>query len=198
MPMPTSKPKPKLSISMMGPRAHKALFMVTSRPTLVHQNKLLICFSFTCIGYYVGPVEPDALVQDIMSWRMSWMASFENWYHGKISRSEVEEKLRISPDGSFLVRESATYPGSYALSTKHQGQIKHRIVHSTRGDSGSSYQLKGSGKCFHKITDLVMYYRNNYISTDGEILRTPCSRSTPNEVHARRFPGKLHHATQHD
>ena len=109
-----------------------------------------------------------------MSTRMSRMAGHERWYHGKISRREAEEKLRVTQDGSFLVRESTTHPGCFALSTKHQGKVKHRLVHSTPGGSASTFELKGSGKPFNKLTDLVKYYQYNYMSTDWEILKSPC------------------------
>ena len=115
--------------------------------------------------------EPDDLVQEVTRRPMS-CAIEDLWYHGKIFRKEAEEKLQNSPEGYFLVRESATHPGSYALSTKHQGKVKHRIIF-YREDHGT-YELKGSRKPFLKITKLIKYYRQNYISTSGEILDTPC------------------------
>jgi serine/threonine protein kinase len=39
-----------------------------------------------------------------------------SWFHGKISRSEVEAKMNPKRDGLFLIRECQTYPGDYALS----------------------------------------------------------------------------------
>ena len=119
------------------------------------------------------------------------MAAFENWYHGKISRSDAVEKLMRFPEGCFLVRESSSYLGGYALSVRHHGCVIHRIVHSSRSGSGatSTYELEGSGKCFSKITDLVKYYRSNFISTDGEILKIPCPK---NIGYGKDQPGGKH------
>lgn len=39
-----------------------------------------------------------------------------NWYHGTMSRDDATKKLKISGDGSFLVRESNSTPGLVSLS----------------------------------------------------------------------------------
>ena len=41
-----------------------------------------------------------------------------SWYQPKISRDEVIDILKDQPCGSFLVRDSNTYPGSFALAIK--------------------------------------------------------------------------------
>ena len=50
----------------------------------------------------------------------------EPWFHGKITRHEVEALLQ--QDGHFLVRESTHSPGQYVLSGRHQGRIKHLLL----------------------------------------------------------------------
>ena len=108
---------------------------------------------------------------------MSWLVSFEDWYYGKISREDAEGRLKDAPVDTFLVRESNSNPGSFVLSLKHQGKVKHRLVHSFRDSTGSlCYELKGYGKSFKRMISLVKYFRDNYISTDGEILRTVCPK----------------------
>ena len=97
------------------------------------------------------------------------------WYHGKISRKYSEELLKNTPDGYFLVRESTTQPDSYALSLKHRGEVKHRIIHFR--DDCCTYEIQGTRKRFTKITDLVLYYQQNYISISGEILRVSCPQN---------------------
>ena len=45
------------------------------------------------------------------------------WFHGKLKsgRKDAEQLLTsyAGPDGSFLMRESASYPGDYSLSFRY-------------------------------------------------------------------------------
>ncbi|KAK3098941.1 hypothetical protein FSP39_024518, partial [Pinctada imbricata] len=53
------------------------------------------------------------------------------WFHGKIKREDSEKLLEPwTPDGLFLVRESANYPGDFTLSVCHRGKVEHyRIIY---------------------------------------------------------------------
>ena len=123
---------------------------------------------------YTRLCEPDDLVQDIMQQPVSLMRKYL-WYHGKTSRQDSEELLKDAPDGYFLVRESTTQPNSHVLSTKHQGEILHRIIRFR--EARYTYELEGTRKCFQRITELVQYYQEHYISTAGEILRVSCPQN---------------------
>ena len=50
---------------------------------------------------------------------------FCSWYHGNISRDDVEKLMNPSEDGMFLVRESANYPGDYTLCVAFEGKVEH-------------------------------------------------------------------------
>ena len=47
------------------------------------------------------------------------------WYHGNISRDDVEKLMNPPEDGLFLVRESANYPGDYTLCVAFEGKVEH-------------------------------------------------------------------------
>ena len=124
-------------------------------------------------------------VRQATSQRMSWLASFTDWFHGKIPCEDAESKLEKAPNGCFLVRESCSQPGSFVLSLKHQGDVRHWLVHSQEDATGSwSYELRGSGMSFKTIIDLVKHYKEHYISADGEKLKIPCPKGTghPQEI----------------
>jgi len=56
---------------------------------------------------------------------LSPFAVFCSWYHGKISRDDVEKLMAPFEDGLYLVRESANYPGDYTLCVAYEGKVEH-------------------------------------------------------------------------
>lgn len=73
--------------------------------------------SVECISP-VTPRAPDA--------KMLEELEGEPWYQGEMSRKEAEGLLKN--DGDFLVRKSATNPGSFVLTGMHNGQAKHLLL----------------------------------------------------------------------
>ncbi len=54
----------------------------------------------------------------------------ERWFHGSLSGKEAEHLLRTQArNGSFLVRESQSTPGQYALSVRSDDRIIHIMIH---------------------------------------------------------------------
>jgi hypothetical protein len=55
---------------------------------------------------------------------------YDRFFHVAISGLEAEEMLQAEPNGTFLIRESTSLPGEYALSVKNEDNILHvRIYH---------------------------------------------------------------------
>ncbi|CAH1101076.1 unnamed protein product [Psylliodes chrysocephalus] len=59
------------------------------------------------------------------------------WYWGPISRSQAEERLKDSPDGAFLVRDSTSDRYLFTMSFRNIGKILHCRIDYTR----SGYSL---------------------------------------------------------
>lgn len=87
----------------------------------------------------------------------------EDWFFGKISRSDAFNRL-YSPGlqkGTFLVRESETKPGTYALSIRDESingeaHIKHYRLQQTRDTK--MYYISDQ-KHFHTVMDVIQYYK---------------------------------------
>jgi len=80
-----------------------------------------------------------------------------SWYHGPLSRTEAEYRLRSGINGSFLVRESESNPGHYSISLRHQGCAYHYLISS--GNDGDYYCTPGVK--FKKLSELVYYHSND-------------------------------------
>ncbi|XP_028410970.1 guanine nucleotide exchange factor VAV2-like isoform X2 [Dendronephthya gigantea] len=104
------------------------------------------------------------------------------WFVGKMGRDEAKELLEKLSDGTFLIRESTTVPGQYALSLKHKYNVKHiKIVVSTGMFCLTALKL------FPSVANLIDYYRNNTLGVSFPGLDTCLTRGI-NEARRKSPP----------
>uniref|UniRef100_UPI00398F2EFF 1-phosphatidylinositol 4,5-bisphosphate phosphodiesterase gamma-2 n=1 Tax=Pristiophorus japonicus TaxID=55135 RepID=UPI00398F2EFF len=92
----------------------------------------------------------------------------EKWFHGKMGRDGRQRAERllqefctetVGRDGTFLVRESDTFPGDFTLSFWRNGRVQHCRIRSFTDGEGIKYFLTDN-LTFSNVYDLVQHYQN--------------------------------------
>ncbi|EPY81768.1 1-phosphatidylinositol-4,5-bisphosphate phosphodiesterase gamma-2 [Camelus ferus] len=93
----------------------------------------------------------------------------EKWFHKKVEKRTSAEKLLQEycaemggKDGTFLVRESETYPNDYTLSFWRSGRVQHCRIRSTMEGGTMKYYLTDN-LMFTSIYALIQHYRETHL-----------------------------------
>ncbi|KAL7289835.1 hypothetical protein TKK_0016234 [Trichogramma kaykai] len=103
------------------------------------------------------------------------------WFQAGIPREITLEVLSQEPEGAFMVRESTSKPGCYALSLRvprdfQPSGIAHYLIMRTQ----KGYKIKGFTKEFTTLTSLITHH-----SVMPELLPCPLSLSRYNPSYAK-------------
>jgi len=81
----------------------------------------------------------------------------EEWYIPNLQKNEISGHLQGKSNGAFVVRDSASSPGSFAFSYQYNGKVLHNLIN----PNGSGYSIKGSDQQFPSVMATIDYYASN-------------------------------------
>lgn len=124
----------------------------------------------SCLGVLLNPDAPEAAGQRPMPMRMPGRAASldvdtrggldeeehvgKAWYLEDMAKERALELIEYEPQGAFIVRDSSSEPGCYALSYTFGGRVQHKLIETT----SSGLRFRSSEQYFPTLSRLVEYY----------------------------------------
>jgi hypothetical protein len=91
-----------------------------------------------------------------------------DWYVEKATNAQAMRALKDQPEGCFVIRDSSSQPGSFALSFRYAGESHHALIHGTpRGLQLAKSELK-----FPCLSDMIFHYSEQWTPACHEL---PCA-----------------------
>ena len=165
------------------------MLIVARKKDYLSTAKLL--YSETAFDFIVGVcVCVDSIVQPSHQANMSDAVrpSSTKYFYGRITRDEAEDILRHNGayEGLYLLRESMTVAGNYALSICHQGRIHHYSIE--RQPDGTV--MIQDGKKFKGPVELVNHHKK---TLDGFLTKPTVECERPTGTTPMAWPGVTIH-----
>ncbi|KAG8506253.1 1-phosphatidylinositol 4,5-bisphosphate phosphodiesterase gamma-2 [Galemys pyrenaicus] len=117
----------------------------------------------------------------------------EKWFHKKVEKRTSAEKLLQEycaetggKDGTFLVRESETFPNDYTLSFWRSGRVQHCRIRSTMDGGTMKYYLTDN-LMFSSIYALIQHYREAHLRCAEFELRLTDPVPNPNPHESKPY-----------
>lgn len=79
-----------------------------------------------------------------------------NWFKGPMDRLEAQTLLEREDHGTFLVRVSFKYNGTYVISLNHHQNVKHMRIY-----VNNNLYFLSHVRYFKSVVDLINWYQNN-------------------------------------
>lgn len=85
------------------------------------------------------------------------------WYLEDMAKERALELIEFEPQGAFIVRDSSSEPGCYALSYSFSGRVQHKLVETIF----TGVRFRGSTEIFSSLSRLI----DNYMRTPSSELK---------------------------
>eukprot|EP00038_Savillea_parva_P000902 m.99810 g.99810 ORF g.99810 m.99810 type:complete len:544 (+) comp10319_c2_seq1:122-1753(+) len=76
------------------------------------------------------------------------------WYDSRLPKIRIQPLLESESEGSFVVRDSSSNPGCYALSYLWDGTVQHKLIE----ESDAGFHFKACSEIFPTICNLIYHY----------------------------------------